>query len=90
MPGRAEPALIENLSLKSLLLQPDDLSGLKLSCPDGDGLANLRTLVHSNLCAARLLVEGGSIKTPLSFLICFDDPEEVHISISKHRQQRCL
>ena len=55
MSGRAEPALIENLSLKSLLLQPDDLSGLKLSCPDGDGVVNLWILVHSSLFVATLL-----------------------------------
>merc|ERR550517_2400152 len=37
---------------------PYDLSGLKLSCPEGDGVANVLTLVHSSLCVAMLLDEG--------------------------------
>ena len=37
---------------------PHDLSGLKLSCSEGDGSTNVLTLVHSSLCVAMLLEEG--------------------------------
>merc|ERR1719397_756427 len=51
-----KPSLIENQKAPSHL--PYDLSGLKLSCPEGDGVANVLTLVHSSLCVAMLLDEG--------------------------------
>ena len=85
-----EPSLIENLSLKKASSHlPYDLSGLKLSCPEGDGVANVLTLVHSSLCVAMLLVEGGSIKTPSSILIYSDSPD-FYISKFKHQLQRSL
>jgi len=85
-----EPSLIENLSLKKASSHlPYDLSGLKLSCPEGDGVANVLTLVHSSLCVAMLLVEGGSIKTPSSILIYSDSPD-FNISKFKHQLQRSL
>merc|ERR1719430_412936 len=51
-----EPSLIENQSLKNASSHlPHDLSGLKLSCSEGDGISNVLTLVHSSLCIAMLL-----------------------------------
>ena len=74
-----EPSLIENQSLKKASSHlPHDLSGLKLSCSEGDGISNVLTLVHSSLCVAMLLEEGGSIKTPSSISI-YSDAAEIHI-----------
>ena len=56
---------------------PHDLSGLKLGCSEGDGISNVLTLVHSSLCVAMLLEEGGSIKTPSSISI-YSDAAEIH------------
>jgi len=40
--------------------QPDDLSGLKLSCSEGDAnVAAALTLVHSSLCRVAILLEEG-------------------------------
>merc|ERR1719234_2121910 len=65
---QSKPSLIENQSLKKASSHlPHDLSGQKLSCPLGDGVANVLTLVHSSLCVVPVLLEeGGSIKTPSS------------------------
>ena len=55
-----KPSLIENQSLQKKVSShlPYDLSGLKLSCSEGDGISNVLTLVHSSLCVAMLLDEG--------------------------------
>merc|ERR1719233_172332 len=61
-----KPSLIENQSLQKKVssLLPYDLSGLKLSCSEGDGVANVLTLVHSSLCVAMLLDEDSQPLNP--------------------------
>merc|ERR1719233_1207380 len=60
-----KPSLIENQSLQKKVssLLPYDLSGLKLSCSEGDGVANVLTLCIRVFVLQCCWTRGGSIKT---------------------------